>query len=537
MPKGAEAFGAWWDELAAQKATAFFERHLRHTEGEWAGKPFRLAAWQRDSIIRPMFGWKRADGTRLIRVAWIEVPRKNGKTELAAGISALALVGDGEVGGQAYSLAVDKSQASIVFRKTQAMVAMSPELRKIMEVLKDSIYCPRLNSTFRPLSAGPQGKHGLSATFAVGDEVHEWPNGDLADVVHKSTAARRQPLEVYITTAGISGVGYAWEMHELALQVQSGEVTDPTMLVVIFAAPQDADWTKEETWRAANPNYGVSPKPEYMASEAQKAARSPRLENEFRRYHLNQWTEQAIRWLPMGEAGWKGCTAEPGNSRLWSSLPAKLQRRRCFGAIDIGITSDLSSLALLFPPEGEETRYTLLWKFWLPEAAVESQGMARRARYISFRDAGALTLTSGNITDFAVLERDIVEASDQFDIAWIGIDPYNAADMMVRLQDSHGLPIQQFRQGMLSMSSPSKSFERLVTGSLMEHGSHPVATWMARNAVVETDANGNIKPAKGKAADKIDGIVAAVMALGGAQANSEPKKEASVYETRGLLIL
>ena len=536
MPRGSEAFGAWWDERSAQLATDFFPKYLRHTEGEWAGRPFQLAPWQRDRIVRPVFGWKRADGSRLIRIVWVEVPRKNGKTELAAGIALCALLGDGEIGGQGYSLATDKSQASIVFNKAGTMIGMSEPLRRNLEVLKNNIFCPQLNMSFRPLSAGPQGKHGLSATVAVGDEVHEWTNGDLADVVHKSTAARRQPLELYITTAGVAGQGYAAEMNELALQLLSGEVVDPTMMAVIFAAAPDADWKLEETWRQANPNYGISVKPEYMAAEAKKAARSPRLENEFRRYHLNQWTEQATRWLPMGEQGWRGCTEDTKNGKLWQDLFDRMRGRRCFGALDVGLTSDLSSLCLYFPPNGSETRATLLWRFWLPHDAIEDLSLARRTRYTSFQEAGALTLTPGNITDFAFIETAIVADAEAYDIAWIGIDPYNAADLMVRLQDTHGLPIQRFSQGFLTMSPAAKTFERRVMGCLLEHGNHPVATWMARNAVVVTDANGNIKPAKGKAADKIDGIVAAVMAEGGAMSGPSAPK-ASVYETRGLLVL
>lgn len=288
MPRGAEKFGAWWDEGSAQRACAFFPAMLRHTEGEWAGKPFYLRDWQRDQIVRPLFGWKREDGTRLYRSAWIEIPRKNGKTELAAGLALLLIFVDQEFGGQGYSMAVDEDQAKIVFNKATVMVSMNEALSNRLELLKKSIFCPALQSSFKPLSSGPRGKHGFSPTFAIGDEVHEWRDGELADVVHKGTAARRQPLEIYITTAGINGIGYAWEQHELALEIIAGDVIDPTFLPVIFAAGENDDWTKEETWRKANPNYGISVKPDYMREEAAKAARSPRAENDFRRFHLNQ---------------------------------------------------------------------------------------------------------------------------------------------------------------------------------------------------------------------------------------------------------
>lgn len=536
MPPGAETLGAWWDEAAAQAACDFFPRYLRHIEGQWAGQPFELAPWQRDRIIRPIFGWKRADGTRLVRIVWIEVPRKAGKTTLAAGISLLALLGDAERGGQVYSMAVDKDQARIVFDKAAAMVAYSDELRRHLEVYKTAIFCPQLMASFKPLSAGPSGKHGFSPTAVIGDEVHEWDQSgaELADVVHKGTGARRQPLEVYITTAGVAGEGYAWEMHELALQVLRGEVIDPTFLPILFAAPEGADWRDESTWRAANPNYGVSPKAEYMREEAAKARRSPRAENDFKRFHLNIWTEQATRWLPIEAPGWKSCTADASNPRLWADLFTRMRGRRCYGGLDLSLTRDVTSLAWAFPPEGDEERWVFLWRFWLPADTVEDEPLARRARYRAFADAGALTLTSGNIVDYDFIRAAIVADADAFDVAWLGIDPYNASDTAMRLRDQDGLPVEFFRQGYLSMSPAAKSFERLVLGSAIEHGNHPVAAWMARNAAIERDAAGNIKPTKARAADKIDGIVAAVMAVGGAIAKPA---ERSAYEERGLVIL
>ena len=420
MPRGGEAFGVYWDEAAAQAATTFFATKLRHTEGEWAARPFVLQPWQRDQIIRPVFGWKRADHTRLIRIVWLEVPRKNGKTELAAGISLIMLLGDGEISAQVYSIAVDKKQASIVFRKAGVMVGMSAVLRRHLEVLKTAIFCQQTNGSFQPLSGTVQGKHGLSANGVVGDEVHEWTDGELADAVHKSTVARGQPLEFYITTAGVAGQGHSAEMHDLAMSILAGEVIDPTFLPVIFAAPPDAPINLESTWRAANPNYGISVKASYMREEAEKAVRSPRAENAFRRYHLNQWTEQVTRWLPMGDDGWKGCTAEPANTKLWQQLPERLRGRRCFGGVDLAITRDITSSCLCFPPEQLGERFTFLWRFWLPEQAVEDQPLARRRRYESFVATGALTLTPGNVTDYGFVEAALLSDAKAYKLLWLG---------------------------------------------------------------------------------------------------------------------
>lgn len=525
MPRGGEEFGARWDEAAAQAACAFFPRYLRHTEGEWAGRPFHLADWQRDRLIRPIFGWKRADGSRLIRIVWLEVPRKNGKTELAAGLAILALLGDAEFGGQVYSLAVDKNQAKIVFNKAGVMVNSSPELRKLIEVYTTSLFCPSLMASFKPLSAGSGGKHGFSPSAAIGDEVHEWTDGgDLADVVHKGTAARRQPLEIYITTAGTIGT-YAHEMHELAQQVVDGEIIDPTFLPVIFAAPDPEAWRTEAAWKAANPNFGVSVKPDYMRAEASKAARSPRAENDFKRFHLNIWTEQVTRWLPMESSedgcGWRDGSADPGNPVRWQELFEDLRGRPSWGGLDLAVTSDLTSLCLVFPPEVEGGRWHFLWRFWLPEAAVRRAPLARRKRYEHFRDIGALVVTAGNVTDFRTVEAQILADAEAYPLRWLGIDRYNAAQLAQDLHQKHGLPVNYFGQGFASMSAPTKQLEHLVIAGAIEHGNHPVARWNAQNAVVAIDAAGNIKPDKAKAQDKIDGIVAAVMGLGGAMASAD----------------
>ena len=338
-----------------------------------------------------------------------------------------------------------------------------------------------------------------------------------------------------ISTAGLAGQGYAWEMNETAQALLAGEIVDPTMHAVIFAAPADADFRAEATWRRANPNYGVSVKPEFMQAEALRAARSPRAENDFRRFHLNQWTEQVTRWLPMGDPGWKGCAADPRDATAWQTLAGKLKGRRCLAGLDLALTSDISSRCLMFPAGDDLPRPVFLWRFWLPQQTVDDAIQARRIRYESFVRAGALDLTPGNITDYAFIEQAMVQDAENYDIAWIGVDPYNASDLLLRLKDVHGLPVETVRQGTLTMSPPSKGFERLVMGNAMEHGNNPVATWMARNAVVRTDHVGNIIPDKAKAMDKIDGIVAAIIAYAGSIAGQGAPAKTSIYEERGLI--
>lgn len=531
MPGGGERFGAWYDEKAAARAVAFFPRYLRHVEGEWAGQRFELTDWQRDRFILPTFGWKRADGSRLVRTVYGEIPRKNGKTSLGAGLACLLLVGDGERGGQGYAMAVDKDQAGLLFGKAGQMVNASPELSEVVEVYKTSVFCPGLAASFKPLSRTVANKHGFSPSFALGDELHEWPDGEVAEVVHKGMAARRQPLEVYITTAGLKGRGYGWEMHDYAARVLSGEIEDPSFLPVIYAADEDDDWTDPATWAKANPNLGSSVKLAFLEAECEKARRSPRLENDFRRFHLNQWTEQVTRWLPM--AAWKACTANPADPNLWQRFEERLRGKSCFGGIDLGATRDVSALVWVFPVQEGVERVTVVCRFWVPKATMADRVERFRVPYDEWARRGALTETPGNVTDYGEIRRRVLEDAERFQVQGLALDRWNGVQLGTELLED-GAPVEFFGQGYNSMAGPSRELERLVISGELEHGSHPVLTWMAGNASVKEDPAGNIKPDKASSTEKIDGIVAAIEALGLLGKNEA--EGPSVYEDRGVLV-
>lgn len=524
-PAGAARFNPWWDEETAQAACDFFPRHLRHTEGEWAGRPFVLNDWQRDEIVRPFFGWKREDGTRLYRRFYGEVAKKNGKTELAAGVSLLCLTGDAEFGGQGFSIATDKDQAKIVFNKAAVMVGFSEELQAEIDVFKTSIYCAALQASFRPISSAPTGKHGFSTSFFVGDEVHEWANDSVYDAVRKNAAARRQPVEFLITTAGLRGQGVAWEIHEHARKVLDGAIEDPELLVVIHAADPDDDWTDPKVWAKANPNLGISPKLDFLRAECLKAQQSPRLENSFKRYHLNQWTEQATRWLPMDH--WKLCSAVPADADLWKRLEDGLRGRRCFAGLDLASTRDLNALCLGFPPVDDDPRWTFLWRFWLPGEGVEERSKKAGVDFEAWHKDGALVLTPGNVSDYRAIKARILADAEVFQIGGLAIDRWNATQLAVDLADD-GLNVVLFGQGFASMSAPSKELERMVMAQEFEHGNHPVARWMASNVAAAEDPAGNLKPAKDKSTGQIDGIVAQIMAL--ALGSAGDAAQPSVYE-------
>ena len=535
----------WFDETAADAAAAFFPRYLRLTTGEWAGRPFELEGWQEQDIIRPLFGWKRKDGTRRYRRCYVWIPRKNGKTELAAGVALLALLADGEMGAQVFSIAADEKQAKIVFDKATAMVGWSAELSKHLTPFKTSIWCADLGASFKPLSGNARGKHGLNMSGLVGDEIHEWRDGDLYTFVHQSSAARRQPLEFLISTAG-TREGYGWEAWDECVKLLAGEIEDPETLVVIYAADPEADWTNPDTWAAANPNLGVSVKLDYLEAECRAAKESPRKENDFKRYHLNIWTEQAVRWLALD--AWDVCghpvetqaptvlaggvRRVPVNDR-WKSFEEQLQGRRCFGGLDLSSTTDLTAWVMMFPPEERDGIWTMLTRAFVPEARVAERVRRDRAPYDQWVKSGALITTPGNVVDYEWVKDQIYRDAEMFGIEAVGIDRFLATQIALQLGEQ-GVNAQFIGQGFLSMSAPAKELERLVIDGKLDHGGHPAARWCAGNVAIATDPAGNIKPAKDKSTERIDIIAAAINALG--MALGEFVEGPSVYETRGVRV-
>jgi phage terminase large subunit-like protein len=516
----------WFDERAADKAAAFFPRYLRFTKGEWAGRPFVLEKWQEEDIIRPLFGWKRKDGTRRYRRCIVWIPRKNGKTELAGGVSLLALMADAEFGGEVYSIASGGDQAKIVFDIATTMVGASEDLSRHLETFKTSIYCPELGASFKPLTGRPKGKHGLNPSGIIGDEVHEWPDADLYTFVHQGTAGRRQPIEFLISTFGTRG-GYGWQLWRECERILSGESEDQVTLVVVYRADEKDDWTDPKTWAKANPNYPTSPKHDYLEEECRKAQSSPRLENDFKRYHLNIWTEQAVRWLPMDAWG-------PASDE-WKKpeFEERLVGRRCFGGVDLSSTTDLTAYCLWFPPEDADGMWIKLTRAFVPEDNIERRVRQDRVPYDEWVRSGALHATPGNVVDYEFVKHAIFEDARRFRIDAIGIDQFLAVQLALQLREE-GVNAVLMRQGFLTLSAPSKELERLVLSRRLDHGGHPVARWCAANAAVVSDPAGNIKPAKDKSTERIDVIAADVNALG--MAIADEAEEPSVYEDRGILM-
>lgn len=510
-----------FDERAAKIAVAFFEGVLRHTKGEWAGTTFKLPPWQR-KIVRDLFGWKRIDGTRRYRTAYIEIPRKNGKSTLCAGLALFLLFADAEPAADIFSAAADRDQAAIVFDTAKAMFASSPELEELGRAYKRVIITHDVTpSVYRVLSADAFTKHGLNAHGIIFDELHAQPTRELWDVLTTSTGARRQPMTIAITTAGYDRESICWEQHEYARQVLNGTIDDPTFYACIYAADDGDDWTDERVWAKANPNLNISVKLDYLRTECKRALMSPAYQNTFRRLHLNQWTQQETRWLDLN--AWDAC-GQAFDANLLDGAP-------CYGGLDLASNSDIAAFVLDFPSEsGEDELHTWVPFFWVPADNLVERARRDRVPYDAWARQGLIETTPGDVIDYDFIAAKIEALSVRYNIREIAFDRWGAFQISSRLSGA-GLTMVGFGQGFQSMSPPTKDLLRLVLSRKLRHGGNPVLRWMADNLVVTQDPAGNVKPNKSKSREKIDGIVAGVMALDRAVRHNSA---GSVYDTRGV---
>lgn len=488
----------WFDEAAADRAVEFFAKCLTHTKGEWAGKPLALSDWQANEIIRPLFGWKRADGTRKYRTMYCQIPRKAGKSTLASGIALYLLMADNEPGAEVYSAAADRDQAAIVFEMARQMTEASEPLRKRIQAYKRSLVVPSTASSYKVLSSEAYTKHGLNAHGIIVDEVHALPDRELWDVLTTSTGARRQPLTVAITTAGYDRHSLCYELYDYAVKVRDGIVDDPAFLPVIYEASKEDDWKHPDTWHKAHPGLGVSVKEDYFAAECAKAQQIPGYENTFKRLLLNVWTEQNTRWLPMET--WDACNEE---------LP-DLTGRTCYAGLDLATTTDIAALVLAFNIGG---KVHLLPFFFVPEEGIKRRSDRDRVPYDVWVRQGHVIATDGAVIDYEVIRAKINELSEIYHIKEIAIDRWNATQLATQLTGD-GFEMVAFRQGFASMSAPTKELERRVLAKEVNHAGNPVLRWMVSNVSIQQDAAGNMKPDKSKSTERIDGVVASVMALG-----------------------
>jgi phage terminase large subunit-like protein len=518
-----KARGLIWDASAARHAVVFFG-HLRHSTGEWANQPFELQSWQA-FVIGSLYGWKRADGLRRFRTSYVEVARKNGKSVMLAGTALYALVADGEMGAHIYAAATTRDQARIIFGEAERMVNASPALRARVTRTVNNLAVLPTSSWFRPLSADASKMDGLNVHFAAVDEVHEHPNAEIIQKLNTATGARRQPLIFEITTAGHDRQSVCRQHHEFSVKVLEGsvptEASDSWFAYIATIDPGD-EWTDPSVWIKSNPSLGVTVKIEDLKRQVEEAREMPAQQNAIRRLRLNEWTEQATRWIDMGV--WAD-NAEPFDEE-------DLVGRTCYGGLDLARVNDLSSLALVFPPEHPDEKVKVIWRHWCPRDDILRRVRRDRAPYTIWRDQGYLIATEGNTTDFKFIEAEVLELATRFNILEIAYDRTFAGELVRNLQDE-GVSMIEFGQGFISMGPAAAEFMRLLIGRSLRHGGNPVATWCASNVTARRDPAGNEKPDKERSIERIDAIVATIMAVGRLQT----AEGGSVYEERGLLMI
>jgi phage terminase large subunit-like protein len=510
--------GNKFDEDAAQRALDFIQGFCHHVKGEWAGRLFILGDWEW-WFVTELFGWLTPEGTRQYRTVYLSVARKNGKSTLGAAIGLYLTLADNEYGAEVYSAAADRFQAAIVFDIARTMVGLDEYLTSRTETFRRAVIFKAHSSSYQVLSADAPGKHGLNGSGIIFDELHAQPNRDLYDVLKTSTGARRQPVQLNLTTAGYDKESICYEVYQYAKKVAAGVVQDPSFLAVIYEADETDDWESVDTWHKANPNLEESVKLDYLLQEYNRAKEIPAYQNTFRRLHLNQWTEQATRWLDV--ATWDACAAEIDL--------AALEGQPCYGGLDLASTTDLAALALFFPT----VENTVLLRFWIPEDSAKIRTRRDRIRYDEWVRQGWIEATPGNVIDYDVIRQRINELGKVYRIRELGIDPWNAQAIETQLTGD-GFILVPIRQGFASMTAPTKHLEKLLLERNIRHDGNPVLRWNASNVSVKSDPAGNLKPDKATSTEKIDGIVALIIALARAIVQ---KRHSSVYAERGLITL
>lgn len=525
-PTKFKAKGSYYDKEYADFAVAFIES-LCHTKGTWAGKKFELIDWQ-EQIIRDLFGTLKPNGYRQFNTAYIEIPKKQGKSELAAAVALLLTCGDGEQRAEVYGCAADRQQASIVFEVAADMVRMCPALSKRVKILasqKRIIYIPT-NSFYQVLSAEAYSKHGFNIHGVVFDELHTQPNRKLFDVMTKGSGdARMQPLYFLITTAGTDTHSICYETHQKAKDILDGRKIDPTFYPVIYGADENDDWTDPKVWEKANPSLGITVGIDKVRAACESAKQNPSEENSFRQLRLNQWVKQAVRWMPMDK--WDKCAFAVNEDDL--------RGRVCYGGLDLSSTTDITAFVLVFPPLDEEDKYVIIPYFWIPEDTLDLRVKRDRVPYDVWERQGYLQTTEGNVIHYGYIEKFIESLGERFNIREIAFDRWGAVQMVQNLEGM-GFTVVPFGQGFKDMSPPTKELMKLTLEQRIAHGGHPVLRWNMDNIFVRTDPAGNIKADKEKSTEKIDGAIATIMALDRA-IRCGNNNCASVYDDRGLLFI
>ena len=492
-----------YDAEKADRAVRFIE-NLKHTKGRWAGKRFWLLPWQ-EQIIRDVFGIVDAHGNRQFRTAYVEIPKKNGKSELAAAVALYLLYADNEPSAEVYGAAADRQQASIVFDVARQMVDMTPALVKRSKIMAAGKRIVNYSNGgyYQVLSAEVGTKHGLNVSGLVFDELHSQPNRQLYDVLTKGSGdAREQPLYFLITTAGTDRESICYEVHMKALDLLKGTKIDPSFYPVVYGLADDQDWNDEANWYQANPSLGYTIKIDRVRDAYKDALENPAEENVFRQLRLDQWVGSTVAWIPEH-------VYDKGDIPIDME---KLKDRDCYAGLDLSSTSDITAFVMVFPPESEGENYIVLPHFWLPRETLQLRVRRDHVPYDVWEKLGLFHITEGNVVDYNFVRKTINELGKEYHICEIGVDRWNATQLITDL-DGDGFVMVPIGMGFKDMSPGMKELYKLLLEGKITHGGNPILRWMAGNVVAEIDAAENIKPSKKKATEKIDGIVALIMGL------------------------
>jgi len=503
-------FPYYFDEETAGAAIAF-TKMLRHVSGKWAGQLFDP---EPDQVFRfaVLFGWKsKATGARRWRRGYSEVARKNGKSFEASIVQLVGLLLDGEHRAEIYSAATTRDQARIVFDVCKDMVSRlcqdSPAIAKRIKIFAHSIVNVETGGKIAPLSSDAQKLDGHSPHIAIIDEYHEHRTNKVLKVMETGMGARSQPLSFVITTAGFNIEGPCYRLRKTALQILEGKKRDETFFAIIYTLDEGDDWTDKRNWKKSNPHIGVSPSWEFMEAEFTKAKNEGNeAEVQFLTKNLNVWTSSSATWIQ--DEKWQAC----GGPIDWR----RFDGARCWGGVDLGEVFDFTAFCLVFAPESEEDAWRMRWWFWIPEDTARLFDSRGHGSYLQWARDGHITMTKGNLVDIEAVIDEIAEIGKSYQIEGVAIDPWGSKTNMLKFQEV-GMTTVEVRQGYRSMSPPMKDFQRLVHNKEIAHGDNPVMRWMMGNVEVARDPAGNIKPDRSRKENKIDGVVAAIMALGLAQ--------------------
>ena len=522
-----------WDQGAADRVLAF-AKLCHHYKGPLAGQAFNPDPWQ-CFILQSVIAWKRKDnGRRRYRIAYVEVARKNAKTYLAAVVALYLLALDGERGAEIYSAATKVKQAKIVWDMAEKIAKRSPALRDKFRTRYSALEYERTDSFFEPLPADSDKLDGLNPHGGIVDEFHAWPHRGLWDQLEDGMGARDQPLIFAITTAGHDKNGICYQVRQHCLNTLTLDGYDDDEVFSYVACPDEEDladpegWKKTDVWKKANPALGTAKKIEFMQSQVDRAGQMPSKENTVKTKQLNIWTAGETKWLDV--ARFEQC----GRSALnYADAFESMTGRDCYTGLDLSAKVDFTAAAHLFPPTEDSEKWSVLLRLWVPEATAAIREKRDRIPLAKWVDEGFVTLTDGEVVDYDKVEADLIADGETFNVREIGFDPWNATATATHL-DLEGFSMIQMRQGFATMAAPTKEFEVMTMRRQWEHFKNPALCWMAKNAQVVRDSNDNLRPAKNKAADRIDGVVAMIMALGRALLAED---SASIYETRGPLTL